>query len=99
MSEWRNAWVIAPYPPELLPNTPRRPEPPHPKRRSIAGSISSSRKSSQRPIYAPVDVLVSKQPGEAIGEGDDDRWHSLLADQPVEPFRQVLSETDPIRAR
>src|SRR5216684_4322317 len=52
MSEWRSACVTAPYPPELLPNTPRRPLPPHLKRCSIAGSISSSRKSSQAPIEA-----------------------------------------------
>src|SRR6266436_1429999 len=43
MSEWRSACVSAPYPPELLPNTPRRPAPPHPKRSSIAGNISCSR--------------------------------------------------------
>ena len=35
MSEWRSAWVTAPYPPELLPNTPRRPAPPHSKRCSV----------------------------------------------------------------
>ena len=37
-----------------------------------------------------VDVLVAAEPGEAIGKGDDDRRHALFADQPVEPFRQVL---------
>src|SRR6267378_753564 len=52
MSEWRSACVIAPYPPELLPNTPRCPGPPHPKRCSVAGSISCSRKSSQAPMEA-----------------------------------------------
>jgi len=35
----------------------------------------------------------------AIAEGDDDGWHALFADQPVEPFRQVLAEADPIRVR
>src|SRR5271169_847432 len=44
-----------------------------------------------------VDVLIAAEPGEAIGKGDDDRRHALLADQPVEPLRQVLAEADPIR--
>src|SRR5271157_5180392 len=44
-----------------------------------------------------VDVLVAAEPGEAIGKGDDDRRHALFADQPVEPFRQVLAEAGPIR--
>jgi hypothetical protein len=44
-----------------------------------------------------VDVLVAAKPGEAIREGDHDRGHALFADQPVEPFRQVLAEADPIR--
>src|SRR4051812_16179394 len=44
-----------------------------------------------------VDILVAAEPGEAIGKGHHDWWHALFADQPVEPFRQVLSETDPIR--
>jgi hypothetical protein len=43
--------------------------------------------------------LVAAEPGEAIGEGDDNRGHSLFADQPVEPFRQVLAEANPIRLR
>ena len=46
-----------------------------------------------------IDVLVAAEPGEAIGKGDDDRRHALFADQPVEPFRQVLAEADPIRVR
>ena len=46
-----------------------------------------------------VDVLVAAEPGEAIGKGDDDRRHALLADQPVEPFRQVFAETGPIGMR
>jgi hypothetical protein len=95
MSEWRSACVIAPYPPELLPNTPRRPEPPHLKRCSIAGSISRSRKSSQAPIEA--ELMFAAEPGEAIGKGDGYRWHALFPDQPIEPFRQVLAEADPIR--
>ena len=33
------------------------------------------------------------------GKGDDDGWHALFADQPVEPFRQVLAKTGPIRVR
>ena len=44
-----------------------------------------------------VGVLVAAEPGEAIGEGDDNGWHALFADQPVEPFRQVLAEADPVR--
>src|SRR5215831_13383318 len=44
-----------------------------------------------------VDVLVAAEPGEAIREGDDNRWHVLFPDQPVEPFRQVLAEANPIR--
>ena len=44
-----------------------------------------------------VDVLVAAQPGEAIGKGDDHWRHVLFADQPVEPFRQIFSEADPIR--
>jgi hypothetical protein len=32
-----------------------------------------------------------------IREGNDDRRHALFADQPVEPFRQVLAEAGPIR--
>src|SRR5215831_19430229 len=43
-----------------------------------------------------VDVLVAAEPGEAIREGDDNRWHVLFPDQPVEPFRQVLAEANPI---
>jgi hypothetical protein len=43
--------------------------------------------------------LVAAEPSEAIGKGDDDRWHALFPDQPVEPFRQVLAEGDPIRLR
>src|SRR5215468_357634 len=39
-------------PARTLANTSRRPVSPHPKRCSIAGSISSSRKSSQGPIDA-----------------------------------------------
>jgi hypothetical protein len=74
MSEWRRACVIAPYPPELLPNTPRRPVPPHPKRCSIAGSISSSRKSSQAPIEAELMYWLPpsrvKQSGKAATTGD-----------------------------
>jgi len=46
-----------------------------------------------------VDVLVAAQPGEAIGESDDDGVHALFPDQPVETFRQVLAEADPIRLR
>jgi hypothetical protein len=41
--------------------------------------------------------LVAAEPGEAIGEGHDDRRHALFPDQPVEPFRQVLAEADPVR--
>ena len=52
---------------------------------------------SHRSRVDVVDVLVAAEPGEAIGKGDDDRWHALFADQPVEPFRQVLAEADPGR--
>ena len=73
MSEWRSACVIAPYPPELLPNTPRRPVPPQPKRCSIAGSISCSRKSSQAPIEAELMYWLPpsrvKQSGKATTTG------------------------------
>src|SRR5712672_4608173 len=73
MSEWRSAWVTAPYPPELLPNTPRRPAPPHAKRCSIAGSISCSRKSSQRPMEAELMYWLPpsrvKQSGKATTTG------------------------------
>jgi hypothetical protein len=41
--------------------------------------------------------LVAAEPGEAIWEGDDDRWHALFPDQPVEPLRHVFAEADPIR--
>jgi hypothetical protein len=41
--------------------------------------------------------LVAAEPSEAIGKGDDDRWHALFADQPVEALRQVLVEAGPIR--
>jgi hypothetical protein len=44
-----------------------------------------------------IDVLVAAEPGEAIGERDDDRRHALFSDQPVEPFRQVFAEAGPIR--
>ncbi len=44
-----------------------------------------------------VDVLVAAEPGKAVGKSHDDRRHALFADQPVEPFRQVLAEADPIR--
>ena len=44
-----------------------------------------------------VSVLVATEPSEAIGKRDDDWRHALFADQPVEPFRQVLAEADPIR--
>ena len=43
--------------------------------------------------------MVVAEPGEAIGKRHDDGWHALFADQPVELFRQVLSETDPLRLR
>jgi hypothetical protein len=43
--------------------------------------------------------LIAAEPGEAIGKGDDDRWHAPFTDQPIEPLRQVLPETDPIRLR
>src|SRR5229473_1760466 len=72
MSEWRSACVIAPYPPELLPNTPRRPGPPHPKRCSIAGSISRSRKSSQAPVEADsigMGQAAAREPDEIDQEG------------------------------
>ncbi len=73
MSEWRSAWVIAPYPPELLPNTPRRPMPPHSKRASIAGSMSCSRKSSQAPMAAELMYWLPpsrvKQSGKATTTG------------------------------
>jgi hypothetical protein len=42
-------------------------------------------------------VLIAAEPGEAIGERDDHGRHVLLADQPAEPFRQVLAEADPVR--
>ena len=65
--------MIAPYPPELLPNTPRRPSPPHPKRCSIAGSISCSRKSSHAPIDAELMYWLPpsrvKQSGKATTTG------------------------------
>ena len=44
-----------------------------------------------------IDVLVATEAREAVGEGNDHRWHPLLADQPVKPFGQVLAETHPIR--
>jgi len=44
-----------------------------------------------------IDVLVAAEPGEAIWKGDDNGGHALFADQPVEAFRQVLAEADPIR--
>src|ERR1700687_5426998 len=73
MSEWRSAWVTAPYPPELLPNTPRRPVPPHLDRASIAGSISCSRKSSQAPVEAELIYWLPpsrvKQSGKATTTG------------------------------
>src|ERR1700730_15819492 len=73
MSEGRSACVTAPYPPELLPNTPRRPAPPHAKRCSIAGSISCSRKSSQRPREAELMYWLPpsrvKQSGKATTTG------------------------------
>src|SRR5229473_3508389 len=73
MSEWRSACVSAPYPPELLPNKPRRPVPPHLKRCSIAGSISCSRKSSQAPREAELMYWLPpsrvKQSGKATTTG------------------------------
>src|ERR1700680_4546988 len=42
-----------------------------------------------------VYVLVAAEPGEAIGEGDDDRRHPLFADQAVQPFREVLAGAGP----
>src|SRR5215472_9293656 len=74
MSECRSACVIAPYPPELLPNTPRRPVPPHLNRCSIAGSNSCSRKSSQAPTEAELMYWLPpsrvKQSGKATTIGD-----------------------------
>ena len=43
-----------------------------------------------------VDVLVAAEPGEAIGEGNDDRRQAPLSDQPIEPLRQVLAKADPV---
>jgi hypothetical protein len=59
MSERRSVCVIVPFHRSSLPNTPRRPVPPHPKRCSIAGTISCSRKSSQAPVEAEFDVLIA----------------------------------------
>src|SRR6266481_5511056 len=74
MSEWRSACVSAPYPPELLPNTPRRPVPPHLKRGSIVGSISCNRNPSQAPIEAELMYWLPpsrvKQSGKATTTGD-----------------------------
>ena len=36
------------------------------------------------------------RPGETVGKGGDGR-HTLFADQPVEPLREVLAEASPIR--
>src|SRR4030081_982763 len=89
--------MTAPYPPELLPNTPRRPVPPHLKRCSIAGSISCSRKSSQAPIEAELMYWLPpsrvKQSGKATTHGG----RPLSPNNRSEPFRQVLAEADPIR--
>jgi hypothetical protein len=60
----------------------------------MAGSISCGRKPSQAPVGAE---LMAAEPGEAIRKSDDDRWHALVRDQPVEPFWQVLAEACPIR--
>jgi hypothetical protein len=43
--------------------------------------------------------LVAAEPGETIGESDDDRWHALFPDQAVEPLRQVLAKAGPICMR
>jgi hypothetical protein len=41
--------------------------------------------------------LITAEPGEAIGEGNDDWRHALFTDEPVQPFRQALAEADPVR--
>src|ERR1700732_2983707 len=97
MSEWRSACVPAPYPPELLPNTPRRPLPPHLKRCSIAGSISSSRKSSQAPIEAELMYWLPPSRVKQSGKGDENGCHARSPDRRVEPLRHVFAEADPIR--
>ena len=99
MSACRSACVMAPYPPELLPNTPRRPSPPQPKRCSIVGSISLQQVVFPGTHRSRVDILVAAEAGEAVGKGNDNRRHAVFADQPVEPLRQVLLETDPVRVR
>src|SRR5207248_11020127 len=93
MSEWRSACVTAPYPPELLLNTPRRPGPPHPKRCSIVGSISCSRKSSQAPMAAGLMYWVAAEPGNAIGKGDDNGRHAVL------PISELPVDEQPTRVR
>src|SRR5260370_4057818 len=72
---WGGHRVRAPAPPprDLLRNPPRPPFPPHPKRSSIAGSISCSRKSSQAPVEAELMYWLPpsrvKQSGKATTSG------------------------------
>ena len=44
-------------------------------------------------------VLISAEPGEAIGKRHDARRHCTFGDQPIEPFRQIFAEVLPIGMR
>src|SRR5215467_879481 len=50
------------------------------------GRRASATQSPYPPEWQPV--------ADAIGKRDDDRRHALLADQPIKPFRQVLTKAD-----
>src|SRR5215471_12405115 len=80
-----------------LPEHAAAPGTPHPKRCSIAGSISCSKKSSPGTHRSRIDVLVAAEPGEGIGEGHDHGRQALFADEAIEPLPDVLAEADPIR--
>jgi hypothetical protein len=43
--------------------------------------------------------LLAAESGEAIGKLQGDGWLVLFADEPIEPFREVLAEASPIRVR
>jgi hypothetical protein len=99
MSAWRTACVSAPYPPELFAEHAAAPS-----TATSAALLDCRQHFMQQEIFpdahrSRVDVLVAAEPGEAIGEGDNGRRHALLADQPVEPLRQILAEACPVRMR
>ena len=99
MPPWRSAWTSEPYPPELLPNTPRRPSPPQEKRCFDEGQHLVNEEAVPAAGCAAVDILVAAEPRKAIRKRHDDRRHGAGADQPIEALGNVLAVVLPVGMR